>query len=498
MSQLFTPNVLLPLAASYAVRGIAGFTNTVTNALDQRKINSIYEPVQNAMTGKLTLYLAKRPGVADVGSSYGTTGQISYVWDIAAGATTNAAANRWVFSTSGDDIRASDTATTTVIVAAAGYEPVYVDKTAISGTDTLLVQLRNASGTQRAFHSTAIGSFTEIADTDFTGLAHQGKIEHLDGFACVSTRNRIYNSDLNSLSAWGANSYISRQATQDIGTGLAKLGQQIISFGTATMEVFRNAGNPAGSPLEALPQYAKSYGMPSTIVTGMRHYYATSEGRMYWRGSNPHGVFTYNGETVEKVSNPGIDKILAERQHYFVSAIGFQGQRAIVIGLDTPDATTQRALLFFPRFNEWFEWTSTVFIPQASTRLEDVFLGVGSNQHKLYSISTASDNWQDAGTNVTTTHQFKIPADGGGRKFMGMAGIIADSHSSTSSLSAGSTVAISFSDNDGQSFDTARDVDLRERTKAITRCGSYFERLVRITHTGNAPFRAESFMARVK
>src|SRR3990167_5049680 len=91
------PSLGLPLGASYNARGIAGFTNTITNAIDQRKINSIYEPVKNATTGGVTLYLAKRPGVADVGSTYGTTGQVAYLWDIAAVATTTAAANRKSF-----------------------------------------------------------------------------------------------------------------------------------------------------------------------------------------------------------------------------------------------------------------------------------------------------------------------------------------------------------------------------------------------------------------
>src|SRR3990167_4957011 len=198
------PNLVLPLGASYTTRGIAGFTNTVTNAIDARKINSIYEPVKNATTGGVTLYLVSRPGVADVGSSYGTTGQVAYLSDIAAGATTTAAANRWVFSTSGDDIRASDTSTTTVIATAAGYAPAFVDKTSISGTDTLVVQLRNASGTQTAWYSSAIATFTQTSDSDFTGLAHQGKIEHVNGFPFVATRNRIHNTDMNSISSWPA------------------------------------------------------------------------------------------------------------------------------------------------------------------------------------------------------------------------------------------------------------------------------------------------------
>jgi hypothetical protein len=65
--QLDKPNLELPLAASYNSRGVAGFTNTVTNSLDQRKVNAVYELYKNPLTGKDTLYVVKRPGVADVG-----------------------------------------------------------------------------------------------------------------------------------------------------------------------------------------------------------------------------------------------------------------------------------------------------------------------------------------------------------------------------------------------------------------------------------------------
>lgn len=486
------PNLTLPLATSWNTRGIAAFTNAITNGLDQLKVNSCYELVKNAFSGRSTLYLAKRPGVADVGSTYGTSGQVAYLWEVSAGATTNAAANRWVFSTSGNDSRASDTATTTVIATAAGYAPAYVDKTAISGTDTVVVQLRNAAGAQRAFFSSAIGTFTEITDGDFTGLAHQGKMEFLDGYAFISTRDRIYDSDLNSLSSWGASSYIARQAKQDIGTGLAKLGKQIISFGTATMEVFRNAGNPSGSPLEAVTELAQDFGLASTIVTGQRHYTATVDGKLYWVGANPGGAFAYNGQTVEKVSNLAIDKILAERQYYFVSGLGWQGQRALVIGLDLPSATTQRALLFFPRWNEWFEWTSTVFIPQASPRLQSACLGVGTNQHKLYAISEASDNWQDAGTSYQWLHQFQIPKDGWHRKFMAWCGLAGDTARSAQSI------AVDVSDDDGQNFTSLGSVDMTSERKSVHGCGSYTDgRIVKLSYTGALDVRIETFLARV-
>lgn len=480
----------IPLAASYNTRGIAGFTNTVTNALDQRKINCVYELYKNGITGNPTLYLVKRPGVTDVGSSYGTSGQAGYLWEIAAGATTNAAANRWVFSTSGNDVRASDTSTTTVIATASGYAPVYVDKTAISGTDTVVLQIRNSSGTQRAFYSTDIANWTEITDSNFTTLAHQGKIEHLNGYAHVADRTRIRSSDINSVSTWPAINLLDRQAKQDIGTGLAKLGRQIISFGTATMELYDHVGGATGSPLAYTGQ-AFDYGLASTIVTGQRHYTAVVDGRLYWVGANPSGVFTFNGSGVEKVSSLAVDKILTERGYYAVSALAWQGQRAVAICLDTPDASTQRSLVFMPRWNDWFEWSSTVFIPQASTRLQSACLGVGSNQHKLYAISETSDNWQDDGGNFSRTLQFELPRSGNARNFMRWCGV-----KGTLERTA-CTETVSVSDDDGQNWTSLGSIDRTVDKQHIYRGGSYRRRQMRFVNSSNHEGRLESFIARI-
>lgn len=485
------PNLILPFATSYNARNIAGYTQVVTNADDQRKINWIYEPVTNGLVESTTIYLAKRPGVADSGSSFGTSGQEAYLMEVAAGALTSAAANRWVFSISGDDIRASDASQTVVIATAAGYEPVYVDKAIFGGNDTVIIQLRNASGTQSVYYSTAIATWTQISDADFTGLTHRGKMEFGPGRAHIMSGNRIYSSDLDSLSAWSATSFITKQVQQDIGTGLARLGKLYIAFGESTFEVFHDIGNPTGTPLEALPDKFQRFGMASTIVTGMRHYYTVLGQHMFWVSKNPKGVFAYNGETVEKVSSLGIDKILAEQQHYHVGLVSFQGQTGIGIVLTSTGDATQRMLVYFPAWKDWFEWTSTVFVPITSSRLTTCFLGNGSNGHKLYDISETSNNYQDAGTSITSTIQFKLPSTGNQIKRMPFCGVIGDTAPSADTLS------VSWSNDDYQNFSTARTIDMTKMTKMLKTCGSYRDRVMQISHSGTIGCRLEKFIARV-
>lgn len=486
------PNLIVPLAASFNQRGLKGYTQAVTNADDQLKVNSIYEPVRNALTDKVTLYLCKRPGVVDSGNTYGTSSQVAYLSEIDPEAFTNGPLWTWVFSKNGNDIVAASRTSTSVVSTAIGFAPAFVDKYTNSIDTYAILQIRNAAGDQSAFLSDSlITGWSEITDADFTGLDHQGKMEFLDGYALISTPRSVYNSELNTVSTWTASAYIDRQINQDPGIGLARLGKQIISFGTASFEVFRNAGTAFGSPLESVHELSQRYGLADTNVVGMRHYSVVIDGRLYWRGSNPEGVFAYNGSVVEKVSPLAVDKILAERQHYYVSRIGLQGQVALVIGLDLPSATTQRALLFFPEWKDWFIWESTVFMPLACWRSERVCLGIGGNTHKVFEVSVSTENFQDAGTNYTWTHQFKVPKRGNGFQKMDMFGLVGDTASSAQLIN------VQFSDNDYSSFSAARTIDMSGTDKMITRCGGYRSRAVKLSYAGDQALRVEAAMARI-
>lgn len=485
--QLDTPNLVVPLASSYNERGIAGFTTTFTSGLDQRKVNCVYRPVANSMTGKTTLYLSRRPGVTIDSSSYGSSGQNAY---LVAALTVG---DDWVFSTSGNDVRASSNSTTTTIVTAASWKPTFVDVTSISGTATAVLQITLGTP-QRVFYASAIGSWTEITDGDFPASTLCGKMEFMDGFAFALARdNRIYNSDINSLANWTAGNYITKQIEQDTAVGLAKYRNQIIAFGLHTAEVFVNAGNAAGSPLQSVKSLAAKVGSPRVLGgTKTTHYYAIVNETLFFVGtksnSSSKGLFAYNGERFERVSTPFIDSILSTTTViYSVNGFEFMGRSAVAIGLDDPSSATQRWLMFFPEWKEWFEWSSSVFRPVNDG---DKFLGVDQNQHKLYAFGSA-DNWQDDSTDYTRTVQFKLPKNGNHRKFMRWCGVQGDTARSAQSLN------VSFSDDDDQNFSTARVIDRTSDKPQIYRCGSYRTRTVRLTDSGNFEGRIESFLARI-
>jgi hypothetical protein len=237
-----------------------------------------------------------------------------------------------------------------------------------------------------------------------------------------------------------------------------------------------------------------------TSVGGTTSYYATVGGVMYFVGRRGGpallnlGVFAYNGREFGKVSNSAIDRIISDTGSgyiYSITPFTFYGNNAVAIQLTAPGTTTQRWLMYFPDHGEWFEWVSDVFSPVNDGR---VFLGsvVGDTNTYWFLNASFDDTWQDAGTAYNMLVQFRLPSSGNNRKFMRWCALEADT------TSAASNVAVSFSDNDYQSFTSAGNIDLSSQEKRLMRNGSYKNRVVMLDHGSNYECRIRKFMARVE
>ena len=454
------------------------------------------------MTGKTTLYLVKRPGVTVEASSFGaSSNQNTYL--ISKGPQVNIP---WVFyydTTITDTIYASNGSTATAILASpAPYIPTFVDLVPISGAETLVVQLTGPVPPQKVYFSTAIGTFTQITDGDFTSINHVGKMEFMDGYAFIQDNvGKIWNSDLNSLSNWTASSFITRGVDPDSGIGgLARLGNQIISFGAYTMEVFYNAGNATGSPLSRVNQLSARVGIGHVNQNAGSNftYYATIKNKIFFIGTTQKGSYTtniskgfysYNGSAVEKISSDSIDKILSATAIQTIYSITFQGKQAIAITLSSFPGASSVLLIYFPEWNEWFEWTSSRF---ASANDGRFYIGTTTTPNKIYSFAN-TNTWQDNTTDYQWLHQFVLPTDGNQRKRMPYLGLKGDTATSAQNIS------VEFSDNDYATFSTPRNIDMTSKDKRLTRCGSFKgHRVVRLSHTGNTEVRLEAFLARIE
>lgn len=491
------PNLIIPLANSYNQRGLSSYTNAQAG-VDQRKINCIYEEEVNAGTGAKTLYLVKRPGVTAFGSTFGATSQKAYL--VATPPLASAGAFPWVVSKDGNNLNVSDanSVTTTLFTSASAYTPCFYDKTLISGVDNIILQFRlggGAANAQRVFYGTAIATWTEITDGDFTALLHRGKMEHMDGYAFIlASDNKIYNSDLNSIANWTPANFLAKQIKLDYPVTLAKLGNQILAFGEETMEVFYNAGNASGSPLSPIKQLFKNVGMLLTS-TGQTHTYAVHKNILYFVGKVAGelasvGVFAYDGANVIKISTKAVDSMLGElignSSVSSVNVSGFAGTSEIAIGLSLPTSSTQNWISYSIDWKDWFERTSTVFSP---VNTSGNHVGVGPT-NKVY-VFASTDKWQDDTTSYQYATQFKLPSRGPNRARMQEFGVIGDTK-------AANTLTVEVSDDDFQNWVTKATLDLSTVRKSTVRGGTYIDRAIRLSNTNALETRLQSFVALVK
>jgi hypothetical protein len=502
------PNVIFPLATSYNERGVAGYTHVVSNGEDQRKVNCIYELSKNPMTGKGTLTLSKRPGVTINSNSFGSSSQTSYlIADMTQQIIDGTEWNVVISKTSSNVVQSSTHAATwNITTAGPGFFPTFIDVTRISNVKNVVVQLVDSGVTTSHVvyyinfsDLTAANPWTQISDGDFA-QGHIGKMEHLDGFAFLMTVNNIiFNSDSNSLQSWNAASFITKQIRQDSAVGLARLSNKILAFGVETVEAFYNAGNTVGSPLGRIPQLHSRVGLVSSVIgaptnPGGVSYYCNIEQKLYFVGrysaGSGCGLFVFDGQNFIKVSSQYIDKILSEKSGsiYSVSTVNVGGTPMVAICFTASGVSPQISLMYSPSWNEWFDWNSTVFSP---VNQGQYFLGLGSNQHKLYSFA-ASDNWQDDGTSYQFLTQFRLPSNGSSKKSMLMYGIDADTDTSSN------TISVDVSDDDCQSFYGLQSIDLTRERKVNFRGGSYTRRHVRLSATDARPKRIANFIARVE
>ena len=495
------PNFIVPLANSYNPRGNAGYTQVVTNELDQRKINLYYEVSKNSLTGETALSLALRPGARESGAgAHGTSGQSSQAMVNAPGTNQNA---MWVFSTLNDTVRASNTTQTTTFLSAANYRPTYVDKYLVNNVDTVCLQIQDSAvpdADQRTFYASTISGFTEIVST-FSTFLHTGKMEFMDGYGFILDRsnNRIQNSNLNTLSTWPSGNFITKQITQDRSLGLAKLRDKILAFGDETVEIFYNGGlTPA--PLLPIKYMHERIGLsqqmfPQTGNTSftVTDYYTVLGNRMYFLGTVGKGyqglahLMSFDGSRFEKVSPPYIDKILQEAEVGSISAMTVNGQKAIAITITLSSFLVQRWLMYFPEWNDWFEWTSNVYYP---INIRGFHLGIRDNSFLLFTFAQAAEVFQDYSTSYSWLTQFKIPSDGS-RKQMRMYGVIADTARATDTMNT------AYSDDDGQTWVTSQAIDLSLERKLVFRGGPFVNRFMRLSGTTSTQIRLHKFVARI-
>jgi hypothetical protein len=112
---------------------------------------------------------------------------------------------------------------------------------------------------------TSAGVWSEILDIDFTSLSKVTNFCAMDGYLFIGTAdNRIYNSDLNTPTAWVSTSFLTCADTPGSLLWLARVRNFLVAFKQNSIEFFEDTGNPTpGSPLTPQKQLNRTVGLVS-------------------------------------------------------------------------------------------------------------------------------------------------------------------------------------------------------------------------------------------
>lgn len=496
------PTLRIPLVGSTITRPSGVFTV----AVDQAFTNCYPEVIRNPITGKGVVYLLKRPGTSKGAALTGVdsacpsgaivswAGQSGAEPIIAAAFVNTGGTSTSVWNMSTDSKIGGDISNT--------QDCTCLTETVISGTANLVGNFYDSStGALEQWFYPESGAWTQVTDADFPSDV-VGFPAHMDGFVFNMTKSgKIYNSDLNSVSAYTSTNFIEANDYPDRGVTVARFQNYIVGFGERSIQFFYNAGNATGSILSRVQGATIRMGAGRTQTTGgigktTVFTVLPAKSNIYWIGANsegiPNGIFRFKGLTPEKISTPTIDRALGDGLSGFRGTMFFSGSHHIVLG--GAGVTLHHAYCIDTDTWWRFELASGGLlgaIGAASSSLSmsaRTHFTTTANARNNVSLLPSGSNNQDDGSNFTVSVQTANDDLGTGkRKFYESARLIGDDQPSTCN------VAVSYSDDDYTSFSTARNIDMGTYpSQKLTRLGSSRRRAWKLTNAASTPLRLEA------
>lgn len=459
------------------IRDATSRTNN-TSLKDEDFLNCTFESIKNRSLNDNRQFVMKRAGSGiqntsvaaaevrgmyywdDKDKLYYCVAGLIYIYNFLDGTTSNVSA----FSTTTGEV---------------GFtEYLYDDNTVvIIATDgTSLVRITDA------------GVLTTCVDADLP-VPHLPFPVFLDGylFLAKAASADVYNSDLNDPFAWTPGNVIVAEMRADLIQRICVLNNYLLVFGTRSIEYFWDAGTATGSPLQRNDTPIKL----NLYLGGFAQY----GNEIYFIGEKVAGqpeVFRLVDFKLEELANYTVSRYLntvTESVDTWEGAILTCQGHAIYL-LSAGDYTY--ACDVENKFWTRWAWQNTQTFPIAhsarattGTQRRSVFALKGADS-TIYYLSDSL--YQDVGVNFT----YRIvteAADFGNlnRKSMGRFALIGDRPSTDSYYS------VYWSDDDYQTYQGPRVVNMNQDIPSTYRLGSFRQRVFKIEYTDNFPFRIQKY-----
>lgn len=325
--------------------------------------------------------------------------------------------------------------------------------------------------------------WTASTDPDLP-VPHLPEPLFLDGylFLVKSGTADIYNSNLNDPLAYTTGDFISCEMFPDTVLKFAKLNNYLVAMGSASIEYFWDAANPTGSPLQRNDTPVK--------LVGYMGGFAQSANRIFFVGNSSTAtpdVYVLEDFKIEAVGDETVRRYLESLTTALPSNVGniasFMGHDFYVMNVGdltyTMDLKSKKWSRWAYRQTTTFPVTYCISVKSNTTYTSVAFL---TGQTKLLKFSSTS--YQDDGADFTVrTVTEREMFDTYNQKTMSRLVVHGDRPSTSAAI------LLSWSDDDYQTFNTPRSIELNQSLPSTQRLGNFRRRAFKLEFTNNAPLR---------
>lgn len=319
-----------------------------------------------------------------------------------------------------------------------------------------------------------------IADGDMP-VPHLPQPVFLDGYLFLVKQNTadIYNSNLNDPTIWTAGDFITAEMAADKILRITNMNNYILVLGSTSCEYFFDAANASGSPLQRNDTPFKNIG----YISG----FARWGNRVLFIGNslnNGPEVFLAEDFKMEPIGTPparrGIESYTTSSATTFT--YGGHDFYHLTVGSLSYQFDLKEKLWTRTAYQNGtsFPITASVNIPISGVGNQSLLVQSGSSTLVYFSPTAYRDNGTNFTMSIVTDNLW---FDSYNNKFCGRLSIVGDR------VSASANISVSWSDDDYQTFSTARDVDMSLDHPKLTALGKFRRRAFKLLWTQNYALR---------
>ena len=449
---------------------------------DERYVNCIFEAIPNPLTREQTVFCIKRPGLSNHSqASTSSVGRGVHAW----------AETGSIYQVLGNNIfRDTTLLTSSLTMNTSTGRCWFVEIPQSTGNHVLII-----SDGQDNYNITSTHTLTQIDQADDTDypVSTLGPINYLDGYVFQAQSNgRIHNSNLNSISSWTANSFLTADTHAGELEAIHLQKDQMLAFTKNRTEFFFNNGNPTGSPLLRIDQNTLGVGMASRESLAFSGEIALWVGENAGDGDGGRAVYIAASHKVKDVSTPVINRFLQGEGQSITSCTAFMerfsGHLVYVLNL----RSANRSFAYSVEAGLWSEWQSSsgaMFRGVSATSLNGAIYIQDADNGRVYTINAST--FRDSGSDFTVRLQTKKHTFGtNARKYQDGLTLVGDE-----TLGVVSTYV---SDDDYQTTSLVGSISMTGTRKYLSRLGGFDSRSYAFAYADNSTFRVQGFIPEIK